>query len=123
MLHLKSGFKQVLVEKGAGEASQFSDDEYVAAGATLVDKVTLPTIQGFAFVFAPLIIATALGYLCYQLHANQSEAGIFKFCQGGFPVRRIFLAPGSFLQGYSLDGGVVFIFGITLVLCYSCFIP
>lgn len=37
-LLLKSGFKQVLIEKGAGADSQFSDEEYVAAGATLVDK-------------------------------------------------------------------------------------
>ena len=36
---LKAGFKQVLVEQGCGEAAQFSDKEYTAAGATLVDKV------------------------------------------------------------------------------------
>lgn len=37
---LKQGFREVLVEKGAGEASEFSDDDYKAAGATIVDKAT-----------------------------------------------------------------------------------
>jgi NAD(P) transhydrogenase len=37
-LLLKSGFKEILIERGAGEASQFSDQEYTAAGAKLVDK-------------------------------------------------------------------------------------
>lgn len=35
----KSGFKAVLIEKGAGVGANFSDAEYEAAGATLVDKV------------------------------------------------------------------------------------
>eukprot|EP00775_Hariotina_reticulata_P007046 gene7046-7260_t len=34
---LKQGFKEVMVEKGAGDASGFSDEEYKAAGATIVD--------------------------------------------------------------------------------------
>jgi NAD(P) transhydrogenase len=37
---LKAGFQKVLIEKGAGADSQFSDDEYAAVGATLVDKAT-----------------------------------------------------------------------------------
>ncbi|KAG2424600.1 hypothetical protein HXX76_014327 [Chlamydomonas incerta] len=35
---LKQGFKSIVVEKGAGEYSQFTDAEYVSAGATLVDS-------------------------------------------------------------------------------------
>lgn len=34
---LKAGFKEIRVEKGAGEASEFTDDEYAAAGASIVD--------------------------------------------------------------------------------------
>ncbi|KAG2488659.1 hypothetical protein HYH03_012821 [Edaphochlamys debaryana] len=36
---IKAGFKSVVVEKGAGESSSFSDADYVASGATLVDNV------------------------------------------------------------------------------------
>ena len=35
---IKKGFKQVLVEKNAGAQAQFLDEQYKAAGATLVDK-------------------------------------------------------------------------------------
>ena len=35
---LKKGFKQVLVESGAGFQAQFLDENYKAAGATLVTK-------------------------------------------------------------------------------------
>jgi H+-translocating NAD(P) transhydrogenase len=35
---LKKGFKQVLVESGAGFQAQFLDETYKAAGATLVTK-------------------------------------------------------------------------------------
>ncbi|KAH9934708.1 PNTB-domain-containing protein [Fomitopsis serialis] len=35
---IKKGFKQVLVEKNAGAEAQFLDEQYKAAGATLVDK-------------------------------------------------------------------------------------
>ncbi|EFJ50339.1 hypothetical protein VOLCADRAFT_58405, partial [Volvox carteri f. nagariensis] len=34
---LKQGFKSVLIEKGAGEQAQFTDAEYAAAGATILD--------------------------------------------------------------------------------------
>jgi len=37
-LLLKKGFKQVLVESGAGFQAQFLDENYKAAGATLVTK-------------------------------------------------------------------------------------
>ena len=34
--YVKNGHK-VLIEKGAGEGSGFSDEDYVAAGATMID--------------------------------------------------------------------------------------
>ena len=34
----KKGFKDVLVERNAGEEAQFLDEQYAAAGATLVSK-------------------------------------------------------------------------------------
>lgn len=37
-LLLKKGFSQVLVESGAGDAAQFTDDAYRKAGAILVDR-------------------------------------------------------------------------------------
>jgi NAD(P) transhydrogenase len=37
-LLLKKGFKQVLVEKGAGAQADFLDSAYATAGATLIDK-------------------------------------------------------------------------------------
>ncbi|EGE08557.1 NAD(P) transhydrogenase [Trichophyton equinum CBS 127.97] len=37
-LLLKKGFNQVLVERGAGAASQFTDKAYIDAGASLVDR-------------------------------------------------------------------------------------
>ena len=42
-LLLKKGFGQVLVEKSAGLEAQFLDEQYKAAGATLVDKSELFT--------------------------------------------------------------------------------
>ena len=38
---LKSGFGQVLVEKGAGEASSYPDEKYVEVGATIVNTDTV----------------------------------------------------------------------------------
>jgi NAD(P) transhydrogenase len=38
---LKSGFGQVFVEKGAGEASSFPDEKYIEVGATIVDTETV----------------------------------------------------------------------------------
>lgn len=38
---LKEGFKSVIVDRGAGENSKFSDEAYVAAGATLGDATAL----------------------------------------------------------------------------------
>jgi NAD(P) transhydrogenase len=55
---LKKGFSRVLVESGAGDAAQFTDDAYRKAGAILVDraavwsqsdivlKVRAPSIEG-----------------------------------------------------------------------------
>ena len=40
-LLLKKGFKQVLVEAGAGFESSFLDENYKAAGATIVTRDTL----------------------------------------------------------------------------------
>ncbi|KAL1979679.1 hypothetical protein VTN96DRAFT_5378 [Rasamsonia emersonii] len=37
-LLLKKGFSRVLVERGAGEAAQFTDEAYTKAGATIVDR-------------------------------------------------------------------------------------
>ncbi|KXZ50714.1 hypothetical protein GPECTOR_15g398 [Gonium pectorale] len=34
---IKQGFKGVVIEKGAGENAQFTDEEYAAAGATVVE--------------------------------------------------------------------------------------
>lgn len=57
-LLLKKGFSRVLVERGAGDAAQFTDQAYKEAGATLVDrnvvwadsdivlKVRPPSIEG-----------------------------------------------------------------------------
>ncbi|KAL1963938.1 hypothetical protein VTN77DRAFT_7613 [Rasamsonia byssochlamydoides] len=57
-LLLKKGFSRVLVERGAGDAAQFTDEAYAKAGATLVDrravwsqsdillKVRTPSIDG-----------------------------------------------------------------------------
>jgi NAD(P) transhydrogenase len=38
---LKKGFSRVLVEKDAGKEAQFPDEQYVAAGATLVNRQEL----------------------------------------------------------------------------------
>lgn len=35
---LKKGFSRVLVERGAGDAAQFTDEAYKQAGATVVDR-------------------------------------------------------------------------------------
>ncbi|THH04603.1 hypothetical protein EW145_g5399 [Phellinidium pouzarii] len=57
-LLLKKGFQRILVERGAGAEAQFTDDAYVQAGATLVErgvvwkdsdillKVRAPSIDG-----------------------------------------------------------------------------
>ncbi|KPI36483.1 NAD(P) transhydrogenase, mitochondrial [Cyphellophora attinorum] len=37
-LLLKKGFKQILIERGAGAEAEYSDDAYESAGATLVDQ-------------------------------------------------------------------------------------
>lgn len=40
-LLLKKGFSRVLVERGAGDAAQFTDQAYAQAGATLVERGTV----------------------------------------------------------------------------------
>jgi NAD(P) transhydrogenase len=40
-LLLKKGFSRVLVEHGAGDAAQFTDEAYTKAGATIVDRGTV----------------------------------------------------------------------------------
>lgn len=57
-LLLKKGFSRVLIERGAGEEAQFTDEAYIKAGATIVDgpvvwsqsdillKVRAPSLEG-----------------------------------------------------------------------------
>lgn len=43
-LLLKKGFKEVLVEQGAGFKAQFLDEDYAAAGATLATREKVSAI-------------------------------------------------------------------------------
>jgi NAD(P) transhydrogenase len=55
-LLLKKGFKQVLIESGAGSQAEFLDEQYKAAGATLVSQEELyQTSDILLKVRAPLL--------------------------------------------------------------------
>ncbi|KAL1989987.1 hypothetical protein VTN49DRAFT_7184 [Thermomyces lanuginosus] len=59
-LLLKKGFSRVLVEKGAGEAAQFPDEEYIKAGAVVVDRDVLWSQSNIVLkVRAPSVDASA----------------------------------------------------------------
>ena len=75
---IKKGFKQVLVEKNAGAQAQFRDEQYKAAGATLVDKQQVFSASDILLkVRPPASQETALvkegGTLISFLYPNQNK--------------------------------------------------
>jgi NAD(P) transhydrogenase len=82
---LKQGFKGLVVEQGAGAQARFSDNDYKAAGAQIVDRATalkqdivvkvrlLPHTSNWVFVAYQ---ATTPWYL----HAGHSDTHVYAAC-------------------------------------------
>ncbi|KAI1795891.1 PNTB-domain-containing protein [Ganoderma leucocontextum] len=81
-LLLKKGFGQVLVEKSAGLEAQFLDEQYKAAGATIVDKTELFTRSDILLKVRPPVLGQEVemvkegGTLISFLYPGQNKATV-----------------------------------------------
>ncbi|EFE42658.1 hypothetical protein TRV_02610 [Trichophyton verrucosum HKI 0517] len=111
-LLLKKGFGQVLVERGAGAASQFTDKAYIDAGASLVDRHDVWESDIVLKVRAPSLNrgevgllkdgATAISFLYPALNRDLVEAlakgGVTAFAMDMVPrISRAQIPPGKVL--------------------------
>ncbi len=81
----KKGFKAVLIESGAGAAAQFTDDAYVAAGATIVPaKEAVYAADVVLKVRAP----TELSGGAHEADLVRAGSTLISFVQPGLPQNK-----------------------------------